>query len=60
MNEYKLKENLALAINAYISWVDGCPCGDTVIRLYEGSDSEFYQNISSSLEVFLKGSVKSK
>lgn len=58
INEDKLKENINLAIDAYISRVDGTPCGDTNIRLFKGSNSELYQDISSSLEVFLKGPAK--
>ena len=34
-----LKENLSRAITAYISRVNGCPCGDTTIQLYRGADS---------------------
>ena len=38
VNEDVLKQNLRLAIEAYINIVDGCPCGDTVIQLYRGAD----------------------
>lgn len=33
--EAKLRENLSLAITAYISRVNGSPCGDTNIKLYK-------------------------
>lgn len=45
INSVKLKENVGLAINAYISHVDGCPCGE-------------FHSITPDLEVFLKGSKK--
>lgn len=56
----KLRENLGLAISAYISRVNGCPCGDTTIQLYEGSTVDDYHNTSEKLDVFLKGSNKQK
>ena len=45
IDQQKLKENLDLAITAYISRVDGCPCGETTIRLFRGSDSCTYQDM---------------
>ena len=60
INEEKVKENLSLAIDAYISRVDGCPCGDTTIKLYKGPDSTTRQKMRSKLTVFLKGSNKRK
>lgn len=39
VNEVVLKENLGLAISAYISRVDWCPMGNTTIKLYQGSTS---------------------
>ena len=32
VNENRLKENLNMAIDAYISRVDGCACGDTTTQ----------------------------
>ena len=60
IDQQKLKENLHLAITAYISRVDGCPCGETTIKLLQGSDSQSYQEIQKNLDVFLKGSKKQK
>ena len=41
IDDEKLCENLNLAIDAYVSRVDGAPCGDTLIHLYKGArDSE--------------------
>ena len=59
-NEAKLRENLHLAIQAYISRVDGCPCGDTTIKFYKGSESEEHHAISDKLDIFLKGSNKQR
>ena len=39
IDQHKLKQSLDLAITAYISRVDGCPCGETTIKLFRGSDS---------------------
>lgn len=60
VNEEKLKENLNLAITAYISRVSGCPCGDSDIKLYRGSDSTALQSVTSYLDTLLKGSKKQK
>lgn len=43
VNEKKLKENLSLAIDAYIHRVDNCPCGETFIHLYKEPPSDDYQ-----------------
>ena len=58
LSEERIKENLSFAIDAYISRVDGCPCGSTIIKLYKGPDSTTRQKIRSKLTVFLKGSNK--
>ena len=62
IDQQKLKENnyLDLAITAYISRVDGCPCGKTTIRLFRDSDSRTYQVIQKNLDILLKGSKKQK
>ena len=60
VDEQKLKHNLSLAIDAYISRVDGTPCGETKIKLFQGSDSCKIQSICTGLEIFLKGSKKAK
>ena len=46
--------------NYEIIRVDGCPCGDTTIKLYKGSESEEHHTISGKLDTFLKGSNKQK
>lgn len=51
VNEIKLKNNLSLAIDAYVSRVDGSPCSETRIKLFHGSDSGSYQLIRQYLEL---------
>ena len=47
-----------MAIDADISRIDGCACGDTIIHLYRGAESN--QKVREKLLVFLKGSKKPK
>ena len=49
-----------LQFKRYISWVDECPCGNSTIKLYKGSESDEHHTISNKLEIFLKGSNKQK
>ena len=56
----KLKSNMNLAIDAYISRVDGCPCGSTKIHLFRGPEASEEQVVRSKLLIFLKGSKKQK
>ena len=59
VNNDILCKNLDLAIDTYISYVDGSPCGNTAIRLYKGADSsEFHYR--EQLKIYLKGSKQSK
>ena len=60
VSQEKVCENLSLAIEAYISRVDGSPCGDTSIKLYRGVESTEEQEIRKKLLVYLKGSVAHK
>ncbi len=60
VDQCKLKQNMALAIEAYIQRVDGCPCGESQIHLYCGADSSEQQEVREKLLVFLKGSNISK
>ena len=59
-DDRKLRENLSLAITAYISRVSGCPCGDTTIQLFEGSTIEEHHITSEKLDIFLKGSNRQR
>ena len=43
VDKVKLKENMNLAVDAYISRVDGCPCGNSIINLFRGADSSEQQ-----------------
>ena len=52
--------NLDLAIDVYIERVNNCPCGDTFIQLFKGSDSKQYQEYREPLRTFLKGSKRKK
>ena len=62
VDEVKLKKNLTDAIDVYLSRVNKCPCADTVIHLYKGTDSSEYQKFRSMLKTFLGGkpSLKKK
>ena len=60
VDQTKLKENLNLAITAYISRVDGCSCGETNTKLVRGSNSDPIQEVNNNLLTYLKGSKKSK
>ena len=39
INKEKYEMNMNLGTDVYISQVDKCSCGDTVIHLYRGADS---------------------
>ena len=56
----KLRENLDLAIDAYICRVNGTSCGNTTIQLYKGAKDSEQVRMRGSLLVFIKGSKKSK
>ena len=49
-----------LAIEAYISRVDKCSCGDTCIHLYRGANACGHLEVRDSLLTFLKGSKTAK
>ena len=59
MNESVLKENLSLAISAYINRVSGC---ETTIQLYRGADATTSEQIKirKKLLTFLKGTRAAK
>ena len=62
VDEAKLKQNLSDAIDVYLSRVNKCPCADTVIHLYKGTDSAEKQKLRTMVKTFLKGkpSLKKK
>lgn len=51
-DDIKLRENLSLAISAYINRLNGCPCGKTTIQLFEGSTVEEHQIAREKLDNF--------
>ena len=57
----KLKENMNLAIDAYIERVNGCPCGETQIKLFKGKIMcSQIKTEREQLLVYLKGSKVQK
>ncbi|XP_068757506.1 uncharacterized protein [Montipora capricornis] len=62
VDEAKLKQNLSDAIDVYLSRLNKCPCADTVIDLYKGTDSAEKQKLRTIVKTFLKGkpSLKKK
>ena len=62
VDEGKLKQNLSDAIDVYISRVNKCPCADTVVHLYKGTESSEIQGLRTMVKTFLKGkpSLKTK
>ena len=51
---------MKLATEVYINWVNGCPCGEGTIKLYEGADSTTYQELQGKVIQFLKGTKQQK
>lgn len=60
VNVDKLQQNLNLAMDVYISRVDGSTCGTSSIKLFQGADSSDNQKLQNQLLVYLKGSKAKK
>lgn len=60
VDQDRLRMNMELAMDVYISRVNHCPCDDTQIHLFKGADSSELQEQRQHLQVFLKGSRKKK
>uniref|UniRef100_A0A1X7VJG4 Uncharacterized protein n=1 Tax=Amphimedon queenslandica TaxID=400682 RepID=A0A1X7VJG4_AMPQE len=60
INKEKLKENLSLAINAYISRVNNSPCGNTTISFIKDPVLSHHKMMQGKLITFLKGSGKKR
>lgn len=60
VNEEKLRNNLDLAIDAYINRVNGTSCGDTPIHLFKGATDSEQVKDRDDLLIFLKGTKKAK
>ena len=56
----KLSKNLNDAIDAYVSRVNGCPCGDTQIHLFKGPDSKENQKLRDFFKIYAKGNEEEK
>ena len=56
----KFKHNMKLATQVYMNRVNGCPCGEASIRLYEGADSSTYQELRGKVIQFLKGTKQQR
>lgn len=56
INKEKYERNMNLATEVYLNRVNKCPCGDTVINLYEGADSTAEQQKRKYILQYLKGS----
>ena len=60
LNMDRLKCNMDLATEIYIQRVNNAPCGDTVIHLYPGANSDSKQVLRDHVLTYLKGSKESK
>jgi len=56
----KFKSNMQLSTEVYINRVNGCPCGEGTISLFEGAESAKLQELRSVLIKFLKGTKQQK
>ncbi len=60
IDEEKYDKNMDLATDVYISRVNKCPCGDSVIHLYHGANSLEHQEIHKYFLQYAKGNKKQK
>ena len=51
-NHELLVKNLELAIDVYLDHVNHCECGDGVINLYKGADSQQQQGYRENINFF--------
>lgn len=56
VDKNKYEQNMKMATEVYLNRVNWCPCGDTVINLYQGADSTEEQDTRKYLLQYLKGS----
>ena len=59
-DDEKVKKNMDLAIEAYISRVNHCRCGNSSIHLFRGADASVHLGTRDELLTFLKGSKSAK
>ena len=60
LDEQRLRTNLGLAMDIYISRVNGAPCGESQIHLFKGADSSEKRQLRNHVLVYLKGSMEQK
>ena len=60
LDHQRLQPNMELATDIYIGRCDGAPCGSASIHLFKGADSSTYQELSTHVLTFLKGSQTQK
>ena len=60
LDQARLKVNMDLATDIYISRVNGAPCAKTVLHLFKGADSTSNQEIREHLSIYLKGTVEKR
>ena len=60
IDKEKYDKNMELATNVYISRVNQCPCEDSVIKLYHGTNSVEHQERRKYFLQYAKGNKKKK
>ena len=60
LNQDVFTRNMTTAMDIYISRVDQCPCGETLIHLRKGADSSDKQERRPYLLQYLKGTIREK
>ena len=60
LDDQRLNTNMELAMDIYISSVNGAPCGDSQIHLFKGADSSEKQELRKHVLLYLKGSMEQK
>lgn len=60
LDHQRLQANMDLATDIYIRRCDGAPCGSASIHLFKGANSSTYQELSTHVLTFLKGSQTQK
>lgn len=60
IDQERLRRNIELATDIYISRAKGAPCGDTAIQLFKGADSSAKQHLQNDVLVFQKGTKEQK
>ena len=60
IDDEKVRKNMDLAMEAYISRVNHCRCGNSSIHLFRGADASVHLGTRDDLLTFLKGSKSAK